>query len=80
MVVKAAENSCALEGCLLYVEAALAQILEVAVWQTTACTWGFSHKHGHGRVGARLSGLDLGSRATGTFLLLLQKSINSADL
>lgn len=74
------EQLCVLECRLLYVEAAPAQILEVAAWQTTACTWGFNHKHGHGRAGVRLSGLDLGSGARGTFLLFLQKSINSADL
>lgn len=80
MVVKAAENSPVLEWCLLYIEVALAQTLEVAALQTTACPWGFNLKHRHGRAGARQSGLDLGSQATGTFLPFLQKSINSADL
>ena len=80
MVVKAAENSCVLACCLLYIEAAPAQMLEIAALQTTACMWDFNPKQGHRRAGAHLSGLDLGSRATGTFLLFLQKSINSADL
>jgi len=48
--------------------------------QTTAGTWGINPKHGHGHVGAPLWGWDLGSRATGTLLPFLQKSINSADL
>lgn len=61
MVIKAAEDSCVLECCLLYTEAAPAQMLEVTVLQRTACTWGFNPKHAHGHVGAYLLSMDLGN-------------------
>lgn len=80
MVIKAAEHSCVLECCLLYIEAAPALMLEVTALQSTACMWGFNPKHGHGHVGAYLLSIDLGNRATGMFLTVLQKSINNVDL
>lgn len=61
MVAKAAENSCVLECCLLYSEAALAQMLKVIALQTTACSWGFKPKHGPEHTGAPVLSVDLSS-------------------